>query len=115
MERLTVIGMKNANSMYALAKASAIEQGPRIAAGQYGYALSMAELTRIYAQNGFNIRTRQGRPPAMENHLGIWEAAGKAHVVGQLIFFELSPDEQRSASQEIVAQYRANLVPGATE
>lgn len=86
-----------------------------MAAGQYGYALSRSELARIYAQNGFNIKAFHGRPPAMDNHLEIWEAAGRAHVVGQLVFFELTPDERRSVSQEIVAQYRDALVPGATE
>lgn len=74
--------MKSNKTMYALAKAKAIEAGPRFidpVTGEIGsepkgpepiaaYGLSMADLKALYGENGFSVKG-----DALERHLATWD------------------------------------------
>ncbi len=59
--------MKNQKTMYALAKAKAIGEGPKTFRTLSGYALPEAEILRMYALEGFT------KPATIEKHLTIWQ------------------------------------------
>ena len=61
------MSMKNQKTMYALAKAKAIEEGPKTFRMLSGYALTEAEIRRMYAVEGFT------KPATIDRHLAIWK------------------------------------------
>ncbi len=61
--------MKNQRTMYVLAKAKAIEDGPKTFRIFSGYALTEGEIKRIYTREGFT------NPKTIQRHLDIWKDA----------------------------------------
>lgn len=60
--------MKNAKTMYQLARAKAIERGPRKFKRFVGYALTDAEVKRIFIEEGFNPQKK-----SMASYLAMWQ------------------------------------------
>lgn len=90
--------MKPQNVMFELAKARAIEKGPVIIDrntndtatklneyGSYvvGYALTKAELIRVYTDNGYNLERK-----TWEKHIQAWEFSQKIEHMGNYLFFK---------------------------
>lgn len=59
--------MKNQRTMYVIAKAKAIEEGPKTFRMFSGFALTEADIKRIYTREGFT------NPNTIQKHLQIWE------------------------------------------
>lgn len=59
--------MKNGKTMYVLARATAIERGPRKFKRFVGYALTETELKRIFVLEGFNPQKK-----TMTNYIDMW-------------------------------------------
>lgn len=75
--------MKSNWTMYKIARALALENGPRTITDTHGnracaYALSFSDLRELYARNGFNIRSVTWR-----NNIASWRLYG-----------DLVPDEK---------------------
>lgn len=62
--------MKNQRTMFVLAKARAIKEGPKTFRMFSGYALTEDEIKRIYTREGFT------NPNTIQKHLNIWKDAG---------------------------------------
>lgn len=63
--------MKNAKTMYLLARAKATERGPRKFKRFVGYALTDAEVKRIFIEEGFNPKKK-----SMNSYLDMWQEVG---------------------------------------
>lgn len=79
--------------MYELAKALAIQNGPRRFMKIAGYALTIAELRSLYIEWGFSMKR-----PTMKEHLKTWEEIGWAKHFnvgdnGAVVYFFLLDDK----------------------
>lgn len=84
-----VINTKNCKGMYELAKALAIQNGPRRFMKIAGYALTYSELRALYIEWGFSMKR-----PTMKEHLRTWEEIGWAKhfnvgADGSVVYFFL--------------------------
>lgn len=72
--------MKNGKTMYVLARATAVERGPRKFKRIVGYALTEHELKRIFVLEGFNPQKK-----TMSNYIDMWLEFGfvKAFNLGE--------------------------------
>lgn len=86
--------MKNFKAMYALAKAKAIDKGPRRFRKLAGFALTEEELKKIYTLEGF-VPKRS----VWSSHAEIWEELGWArwYAVGEngsrVLYFVLEKED----------------------
>ena len=95
--------MKNQKTMYLLAKARAIAEGPKAYRMMRGYALTETEVRRIYGREGFT------NPKTYDRHIGIWQEMGWVHIspVGEnkenVYFFSLDDADstERSLHMEL--------------
>lgn len=62
--------MKNQKTMYLLAKAKAINEGPKTYRMFTGYALTRGEVKRLYTGEGFT------KPDTFKRHIDIWVEVG---------------------------------------
>ena len=67
--------MKNQRSMYLIAKARAIAEGPKAYRMFRGYALTEAEVKKIYTREGFT------KAQTIQNHIDIWKEAQWVEVL----------------------------------
>lgn len=93
--------------MYRLAKAIAVEKGPRLAdgLGVAGYFLSRQELRMLFAQQGFCISKDEQKglqKLAWERQIDRWVEAGQANRAGDYVFFL----QENGVSYEETAIYR---------
>ena len=66
-----MINMKNCKGMYGLARALAIEKGPRRFGRAAGYCLTYKEVKILYVSWGFSMKRK-----TMGDHLLTWEDLG---------------------------------------
>ena len=91
--------MRNLKSMYDLAKAKAIELGPRKFKKLAGFALTETELKKLYTEAGFIPKRR-----VWSSHCEIWEDMqwARSFKVGDegenVIFFTLDKADGKQAS-----------------
>ena len=70
------IAMKNNKTMYELAKAKAIDYGPRLLGKYAGFYMTESELRILFAEEGFNIER-----PTMGNYVKVWRDLGRIFAV----------------------------------
>lgn len=98
--------MKNSRTMYLLARARAIDKGPKKYSRFVGYALTEKELRRIFVLEGFN--PAKG---SIGKYIEIWEECGfvKKIAVGQegeqVFYFVLDPTADFSLLKKIEIAY----------
>lgn len=86
--------MKNSKSMFGLAKAKAIDYGPRQYGKCAGFYLTKTELKTLFIEEGFNVSR-----PTMNNYIGVWRELNYVYAVKQdgfdepVFFFLLNDTE----------------------
>lgn len=88
--------MKNSKTMYLLAKAKAIEKGPRMFRRFGGYCLTEPELKKIFLMEGFNPRKK-----TYESYISLWKEFGLIKALttdanGGTVFYILLDDTESS-------------------
>lgn len=89
--------MRSSKGMYALAKATALSKGIEPTSGNskvLGFALSRQELERVYAREGYALRTTKGTSTdVINNHIFNWKLAGQVIQIGEKIYFVLDRED----------------------
>ena len=89
--------MRSSKGMFALAKAAAISKGLSPTWGNekaVGFGLTYEELERIYAREGYSLRSTRGSDAnVIRNHIYNWKLAGQVIQRGEVIFFILQSDD----------------------
>lgn len=70
--------MKNSKTMYGLAKAKAIEYGPRQYGKCAGFYLTKGEMKTLFIEEGFNTNR-----PTMGNYIAVWLELGYIYTIKQ--------------------------------
>lgn len=81
--------MKTSIGMYQIAKAICIRKKQILKNERHvaGYGMTLDDLKRIYARNGYNVSDEKNT--VMARHLENWELGGMARVSGGIVFFYL--------------------------
>lgn len=91
------VRMRSSKGMYAVAKAVALSKGLEPSSGNsklIGFALSREELERVYAREGYALRTTKGSSTdVINNHIYNWKLAGLVVQVADKIFFILDHED----------------------
>lgn len=90
--------MRSSKGMFAIAKANAIDKGLTRSWGDssvIGFALTYEELERIYAKEGYALRSSKGGSgtDVINNHIYNWKLAGLVRRLGDKIFFVLDSED----------------------
>lgn len=81
--------MKTSIGMYQIAKAICIRKKQILKNERHvaGFGMTIDDLKRIYARNGYNVS--DDKNTVMARHLENWELGGMAKVSGGIVFFYL--------------------------
>lgn len=116
MERLQDIPMKNGSTMYDLAKARAISDGPRATENQriIGYYLTVEELKKMFAREGFvvSVNGKRKTREVWQDIIERWIFADRAMKVGNYVFILLDNtdfDDVALRTKLIEASERAQI------